>query len=482
MNSFAAPRRVFTPPILWTLGLGALLAWTGCRTAGDHPAPAKPRPTAARPVVAPPGFTALFNGRDLTGWRGGSTFDHRKLLEMPAAERQAQIEKWTRTMTGVNEKTGKPHWYAENSELVNDGFGDYATTEKDYGDFELYVDYKTVPRADSGIYLRGVPQVQIWDSTETNKFALGANKGSGGLWNNSPGAPGKDPLVLADKPFGQWNRFRILMVGSRVTIWLNDQLVVNHANLENYYDRGSKDPALKANPRPVPARGPIQLQTHGGEIRWRNVFIREIGSDEANTLLAIGAATPGFKPVLNGKDFTGWAGPTENYEVKNGTVACKAGKGGTIYTKEEYGDFTALLEFKVPPGGNNGLAIRYPGQGDTAYVGMCELQVLDTEHPKYAKLDPRQTHGSAYGMAAAHRGYLRPTGDWNFEKVSVKGSTLQVELNGVLILNTDLSKLDPAGFMAKSPHPGKDRTRGHFGFAGHNDPVEFRNVQLKPLP
>ena len=160
--------------------------------------------TSALAQVTPPaGFTALFNGTDLAGWRGGDTFDHRKLLAMPEAERAAQIEKWTATM--------KAHWRAESGEFVNDGNGAYATTEKDYGDFELLVEYKTVPGADSGIYLRGVPQVQIWDSADKKNAAIGGEKGSGGLWNNSAGAPGKDPLVKADKPLGEWNKFRIVM-------------------------------------------------------------------------------------------------------------------------------------------------------------------------------------------------------------------------------------------------------------------------------
>ena len=171
------------------------------------------RSAAASAVKAPRGFTALFNGQDLNGWRGGDTFDHRKLLAMPEAERAAQIAKWTETM--------RAHWSVQKDELVNDGKGAYATTEKDYGDFELLLEYKTVALADSGIYLRGCPQVQIWDYTEKAKFPLGADKGSGGLWNNSPGAPGKDPLVLADKPFGQWNAVRVVMVGSRVSVWLN---------------------------------------------------------------------------------------------------------------------------------------------------------------------------------------------------------------------------------------------------------------------
>jgi hypothetical protein len=426
--------------------------------------------TSSSRVSSPPaGFTALFNGRDLTGWRGGSTFDHRKLLAMPEAQRAEQIAKWTKSMTVVSDKTGQPHWRAEDGELVNDGFGDYATTEKDYGDFELLLEYKTVPLADSGIYLRGVPQVQIWDHTNPKEFKNGADKGSGGLWNNSKGAPGKDPLVLADKPFGEWNKFRILMVGARVSIWLNGKLVVDHALLENYYDRKVS----------IPARGPIQLQTHGGEIRWRNIFLREIGGEEANRILA-SKGGEGFKPLLKGRDFTGWAGPVENYEVVNGAVQCKDKKGGTIYAREEFSDFKARVEFKVPSGGNNGLAIRYPGTGDTAYVGLCELQVLDDNYDRVkGKIDPRQVHGSAYGMVGAQRGYQHPIGEWNFQEVTVQGSKIKVELNGTIILDCDVSTV--TDYMDKKAHPGKVRTSGYFGFAGHNDPVAFRNIQIKPL-
>jgi|LauGreDrversion4_2_1035121.scaffolds.fasta_scaffold38123_4 hypothetical protein len=421
---------------------------------------------------APPiGFTALFNGRDLVGWRGGDTFDYRKLMAMPEAERGKMVEKWTASMHEVNPKTGKPHWYVENGELVNDGFGAYASTDQPLGDFEFFVDYKTVAKADSGIYLRGVPQVQIWDHTEADPQGLGRAKGSGGLWNNSPGRPGKDPAVLADKAFGEWNKFRVLMVGSRVSVWLNDKEVVDHAILENYYDRKT----------PVPAMGPIRLQTHGGEIRWRNIYARNIPGDEANGILSRKGEDPGFKSIFNGKDFTGWDGPLDNYEIVDGAVRCKAHKGGTIYTKEQYADYVVRFEFKVPPGGNNGLAIRYPGKGDTAYDGMCELQILDEKYEEVtkSKLDPRQVHGSAYGMIAAHRGYQRPAGEWNFQEVTIQGSRIKVELNGTVILDGDVSQAKD--FMANSPHPGKDRTVGHFGFAGHSDPVSFRNIRIKKL-
>ncbi|MFO1021807.1 MAG: DUF1080 domain-containing protein [Planctomycetales bacterium] len=417
--------------------------------------------SSVQAVEPPKGFTALFNGKDLTGWHGMPHYDPRKLAAMSEEERAKQIAAWTEDM--------KKHWTVENGELINDGHGAYATTDKEYGDIELLIDYKTVAQADSGIYLRYNPQVQIWDYTEAGgKWKLGADKGSGGLWNNTAGAPGKDPVVLADKPFGEWNSFRIIQVGARTSVWLNGKKVVDNAIMENFWDRKLS----------LPAKGAIQLQTHGGEIRWRNIFIREIPAEEANKLLS--EQNPeGFKSIFNGKDFAGWKGDLENYEIKDDAIICKEGKGGVVHTEEDYADFVARVEFKLPPGGNNGLAIRYPGSGNAAYAGMTELQVLDNEHPMYAKLDPRQYHGSAYGFAPAQRGYLRPTGEWNFEEVTVKGSTIQVELNGTVILKTDLAPIKE--YMANSPHPGKDLTHGFFGFAGHNDPVSFRKISIKKL-
>ena len=413
---------------------------------------------SAQTVTPPPGFTALFNGKDLTGWHGLEHFDPRLIETMTPEQRQEKF--------GKNKPEFTKHWRVENAEFINDGDGPYATTDKSYGDIELLIDYKTVAKADSGVYLRGNPQVQIWDSTEAGgKWNIGADKGSGGLWNNSPGAPGKDPLVVADKPFGQWNHVRILQVGDKTTVYLNDKLVVDHATMENFWDRST----------PVWARGFIQLQTHGGEIRWRNLFIREIPTVEANQMLA----EPGFIPIFNGSDFTGWAGPVAEYEVKDGAIQCKSGKGGTIYYNQELTDFIVRLEFKLPPGGNNGLAIRYNGQGDTAYAGMCEIQVLDDTSAQYKDLDPRQFCGSIYGQSPAVRGHLRPVGEWNYYQVTVKGSTIKVELNGSTINNADVSKI--TRFMANSPHPGKDRPSGFFGFAGHNDPVMFRNIRIKSL-
>jgi hypothetical protein len=415
----------------------------------------------AAAVQPPEGFHAIFNGKDLEGWHGMPHFDPRDLARMPEDMRKKQIDEWT--------ADAKQHWSVENGELVNDGHGAYLVTDKDYTDYELLIDYRTVPKADSGIYLKANPQVQIWDFTEESKFKLGADKGSGGLWNNSAGAPGKDPAVLADKAFGEWNSFRIRQIGARTSVWLNGKMVVDNAIMENFWDRQ----------KPLFASGPICLQTHGGEIRWRNIYLREISAEESAKILSERAGE-GFVSVFNGTDLKGWAGAVDNYEVADGAIRCREGKGGILHTADEYANFVVRLEFNTPPSGNNGLAIRTDGKGDPAYDAMCELQVLDSEHANYAKLDARQYHGSAYGMVAAERGFLRPAGQWNFQEVTVNGSSIRVELNGNVILNADLAKVTE--YMGGRAHPGKDRKIGAFGFAGHGDAVSFRNVSIRRLP
>jgi hypothetical protein len=450
-------KTAFFPTLRWmALGLLFLPAGLGVTSIGLI---AVAQATELPDNVAPEGYTALFDGQTLDGWYGMPHQDPYQWAGMEESERAAKVAAW-------NDEVAR-HWTVADGAIVNDGNGPYLTTEKHYRNFDLWIDYKTVAQADSGIYLKANPQVQIWDYTkEGGKWDIGADKGSGGLWNNSPGAEGKDPLVLADKPFGQWNRLRIMQVGQRTSVWLNDRMVVDRAIMENFWNRS----------KPLPVVGPIQLQTHGGEIQWKNVFIKELSNEEATEFLK-GRQAAATDSLFDGQTWAGWAGPTDQYDIEDGTIVCKPGKGGTIYTEAEYDDFMVALEFQLPPGGNNGLAIRYPGSGDTAYVGMCELQILDSEHPKYAGLDPRQYHGSAYGMIAAERGYLYETGEWNYQEVTVQGSRIRVELNGSVILDGDLK--DVKDFMINVT--GKDRTTGHFGLAGHSDPVRFRNLRIGRL-
>jgi len=401
----------------------------------------------------PAGFTAIFNGSDINGWWGvRGEVDPRKYVALTGDALAA--------FKAANDADVKKHWRVVNGEIVNDGRGSYLTTEKFYGDFEFLVDYNTWPRGDSGVYLRGVPQVQIWDPTNPAEKRNGADKGSGALWNNR--GEGKFPLVKADNPFGTWNRLRVLMVGSRVWVWLNGKQTVAGAVLDNFYDR--------AKTLPVSKIGPLCLQTQGKEIRWKNIFIREIAPAEADKILAARDAA-GFTPLIAGKSLDGWQGATGAVKFAgDGHIVWQRGKGGTLFTKKEFSDFKMRFDFKLPPNGNNGIAIRYPGHGDTAYSAI-ELQVLADD---YKGIVPEQAHGSAYKLAAAARGFQRPIGEWNFQEITVQGSKIKVELNGYVILDADMAKV-------KKKHAGKDRKSGFLGFAGHNDPVEFRNVQVKEL-
>ena len=412
----------------------------------------------------------LFNGRDFSNWHGRSTTDPAKWASVPEAAKA----KWDQEI--------KDHWSVEGDVIVNDGKGAYLTTNQEFGDFDFSFDYKIVPGSDSGVYLRGIPQVQIWDPDAENNKKHGNEKGSGGLWNNPPGFGGKDPLVRADNPVGQWNSMRIRLIGERCSVWLNDKCVVNHERLANYFAKGE----------PLYAKGPIQLQTHGAKIRWRNLKLKEFSADEANAALrATEESIHKYADLFNGQDLKGWKGAVDNYSVVDGTIQCQAGKGGTLVSEKAFSDYVMRVDFQLPPGGNNGLVMRYPSQeeidampkgkrsDDGAYVAMTELQVLDDGHEKYKGLDPRQAHGSAYGIAPAKRGFLRPTGQWNHEIVTVQGSKITVELNGTQILDADVASITE--YMAKSPHPGKDRTSGHVGFAGHNDPVRFRNVSIRSI-
>jgi len=410
----------------------------------------------------PEGFRPLFNGKDLTGWHGMPTYDPAQLAGLPENERNELLQSWNADIL--------LHWKVENGVIINDGHGAYLTTDESFNDYEFLVDYQQSPKADSGIYLKNTPQVQIWDlSEEGGGLPVSLDKASGGLWNNSPGSPGKDPLVIADKPVGEWNRMRIRQLGDRTSVWLNDQLVVDHAILENYFDRS----------RPLAKAGEIQLQTHGAEMHWKNLFIRQIPVEEANQILAEKSGE-GFERIFNGKDLNGWKGIVDSYDIVDGALVAKKGINGVLYREEEYTDFAVRLEFKLAPKGNNGLAIRFSGEGIPAFDGgLCEVQMLDSEHPDFHWIDPRQAHGSIYGKIPAARGYLRETGEWNFQEVTVKGSVITVELNGVIINKGDVSQVTE--FMAGHDHIGKDRTSGYFGFVGHDDPVSLRNIEIKRL-
>ena len=433
-------------PYIAAILLAAVLTgigWTATTRADEK------QTTLNRP---PEGFVALFNGEDLAGWKG--------LVGNPKKRREMSREELAKAQAKTDEDM-RAHWKVVDGALCFDGKGHSLCTAKDYGDFEMLVDWKIEKGGDSGIYLRGTPQVQIWD---TANRGVGAQVGSGGLYNNKKGA--SKPSKSADKPVGEWNTFRIIMTGEKVTVYLNGVLVVKNVVMENYWERD----------KPIYPNGQIELQSHGSLLYFRNVFIREITNK-----LTEQEKADGFKLLFNGKNLRGWQGNTKGYVAKDGMIVVepKLG-GGNLYTAQEYGDFIMRFEFKLTPGANNGLGIRTPMNVNAAYQGM-ELQILDNTASKYKNLKPYQFHGSIYGVVSAKRGYLKPVGMWNFQEVIAKGKQITVKLNGTTIVDADIQKASTPETMDGRDHPGLKRDKGYIAFCGHGDKLAFRNLRIKTL-
>ena len=404
------------------------------------------------------GFESIFNGKDFTGWEG--------LVENPIARSKMSKNALKKAQIKANEQM-KKDWFVKDGVFGFKGEGyNNICTIKDYGDFEMIVDWKITNGGDSGIYLRGTPQVQIWDIARTDhedtKF------GSGGLFNNQINE--RIPLVVADNPVDEWNTFRIKMVGERVTVHLNGLLVTDNVVLENYWDKN-----MSIFPKEA-----IELQAHGENLGFRNIYVREIPSGD--DLLSEEEKLNGFKSLFNGKDLNHWIGNKTDYLVENNEIVVrpKQGNHGNLYSVEEYSDFIFRFEFKLTPGANNGLGIHTPLEGDAAYVGK-ELQILDNTAAIYADLEPYQYHGAVYGIISPKRGYLMPVGEWNTEEVIIKGDAIQITLNGTVIVDGNMAEASKNGTLDGLDHPGLNRNKGHIAFLGHGSELQFRNIRIKDL-
>jgi HEAT repeat protein len=405
-------------------------------------------------MPADEGFKPMFNGKDLSEWQG--------LVENPVERAKMKPAELTKKQIEANKKV-PGNWSVKNDCIWFNGAGDNLCSIKEYGDFEMLVDWKITKKGDSGIYLRGSPQVQIWD---TSRVEVGAQVGSGGLYNNQTNL--SRPLKVADNPVGDWNSFRIVMVGEKVSVWLNGELVVDNVTLENYWDRKI----------PIFPKGPIELQAHGTDLAFRDIYVREISEKEYN--LTSEERSEGFVALFNGKNLDNWVGNKQSYAAEDGMIVIKPvdDSGGNLYTDKEYSDFIFRFEFQLTPAANNGLGIRAPLSGDAAYVGM-ELQILDDTDPVYANLQPYQYHGSVYGVIPSRRGYLKPLGDWNYEEVTAEGTQIKIVLNGTTIVDGDIAGPRDNGTMDHKDHPGLKNKTGHIGFLGHGSVVKFRNIRIK---
>jgi HEAT repeat protein len=410
---------------------------------------------ASRPRVT--GFVPLFNGKDLAGWKG--------LVENPVLRAKMNPKELEKKQIKADEIMQKS-WSVQDGVLMFSGNGENLCTTKTYGDFEMLVDWKITSNGDAGIYLRGSPQVQIWDAS---RLDTEAKVGSGGLYNNMVNE--RNPMSVADNRVGDWNTFRIKMLGERVTVFLNGQLVVNNVIMENYWDRSI----------PIFPVEQIELQAHGSLLGYRDIYVREIPRPEPYQVTGE-ERSAGFRELFDGMSLFSWTGNTRDYLVEEGNIVFHPNNGGSgnLYTREEYKDFILRFDFQLTPAGNSGIGIRAPLEGDAAYVGM-EIQVLDDGADVYKNLQPYQYHGSVYGVIPAKRGYLKPVGEWNSEEISIQGNKIKVTLNGTVIVDGDIAEASKDGTIDHKNHLGLKNEKGHIGFLSHDSPVKFRNLRIKNL-
>lgn len=406
------------------------------------------------------GYVSLFNGKDLTGWKGlvENPIKRSKMSSAELAEKQKQAD-----------KKMQESWSAVDGTLYFNGHGDNIATVKQYGDFELLLDWKLDKNGkepDAGVYLRGTPQVQMWDISRTN---VGAEVGSGGLYNNQKNT--SKPLKVADNPLGEWNTMKIKMVGERVWVWLNGELVVDGVVLENYWDRNQSIFPMEQ----------IELQAHGSQVWYRDIYLKELPR-KVTYSLSDEEKKQGFEMLFDGTNLEKWTS-SPAYEInEEGFLRANpdAKFGKNIYTKNQYDDFIYRFEFKLTPGANNGVGIRTPIEGDAAYLGH-EIQILDDDAEVYKTLAPHQYHGSVYGIIPAKRGALKPMGEWNEEEIRIQGDKIKVTLNGKVIVDGDLKEASKNGTLDKKNHPGLKNKSGHIGFLGHGSEVFFRNIRVKKI-
>jgi hypothetical protein len=191
------------------------------------------------------GFEPLFNGMDLTGW----------------------------TVLGGK----KDVWGADHGILFVDGKGGgWLMTEREFGDFEVRLDFKMPRAGNSGVALRaplmGNPaydgmEIQLlddpWYKDEKNYKGLRPTQLTGSIYDVVP--PARDAL----KPVGEWNTIHITAKGRQVTVELNGVKTVD-ANLDDHKDRADKHPGLWR------AKGHLGLQSHDGRVEFRNLLVKPL--------------------------------------------------------------------------------------------------------------------------------------------------------------------------------------------------------------
>lgn len=413
-------------------------------------------------LVVPEGYTALMNAKSLHGWQGRFA-DIESVKKMSADERKnAQAEA---------DKAMKENWMvSEEGTLIFDGRGQGISTIKHYRHFDLMFQWKIKPRGSTGIYLRGYPQVQLWD---TRMMEVG----SGGLFNNK--GEGKTPLERADKNTGLWNQARVRMLEDRVWVWMNDKLVVDGARLENFYNREGK----------IAESGPIEIENDDNTLYFRNMFIREISDEEAKNELKQYAAFKSKKQaedehvihLFDGSSLEYFTFKPDGWKIENDTLVLNP-EGGYLWTREKYENFVLELEYQVTEGCNSGVFFR--ADPVNPVQGGFEIQIMDS----YGDDEPgKHDDGALYDLVAPKQIVSRKPGEWNTFKLVCDGPKIILTVNQHKLVDVNIDEWDTAG---KNPDGSANKfktivkdlpRKNHIGFQDHGKPVAYRNIRLTIL-
>lgn len=313
-----------------------------------------------------------------------------------------------------------------------------------YRDFVLELEWKALKASeyDAGIYIRaagtGAPfpkpayQVNLLDGKE-------------GHIGNLPGASFQGLINRGD-----WNRFRLRVVGDTVSLTVNGSAA--------YTAAGLKQP-----------QGYVGFQIEvpkGGQFLIRDVSLIELD----------------YKPLFNGTDLAGWEGggaPAEVcWKVEDGLLVCTGEKKGPwLRTAAQYGDFNLRFDYLVSPGGNSGVYVRVPEDGlhhrdnDTLPPAGFEVQLLDDAAEQYRKLKDYQYTASVYDIAGANPRVSRPAGEWNTLELNCRGQHVTTVHNGQIVVN-----------ITDQDHPllALRKTEGYLGLQNHSTVVKFRNLRIGP--
>ncbi len=182
----------------------------------------------------------------------------------------------------------------------------------------------------------------------------------------------------------------------------------------------------------------------------------------------------GCQALLNGVDLSGWEGAGADAErcwrVQDGLLQCTGQEGPWLRTRQQYGDFRLRLEYRLGEGGNSGVYLRVPRDGNHHGPGAgVEVQILDDASDRYRELEPYQFSASLYAIAAARRGSARPAGAWNALDIRCVGHHYTVTHNGQTVL--DVSERDYPELAARL-------ARGFIGLQNHSEPVWFRHLRI----